>query len=275
MLLFFSLQIFADVFSCEDSNGNKIFTDNKSNCSFSKQIETKIYSSTENDFYNEIPDFLQTRKSANFPGGGKQFCGPVAVSNSLVWLKGEQDEAYQIGLIHKLSKPEYMNTNTKNGTGTTGLIRGIDKYATEIWGGYEKLEYSGWRKSPSKYRSAFDKPTITFMRKGLNRKSSVWLNVGWYKVDQLTNEYRRVGGHWVTLVGYEGGRLIVHDPAPRAGKSFSNEFVSYSILTSGVLVGSKSGLPQKAKGFISLESGMHIPRRANTAIIDGVVLLQI
>jgi hypothetical protein len=276
-LLFFvfSSSINAEVFSCKGESGNIIFTDNKSNCSYSKKIETKNYGSSNNSFYNEIPDILQTKKTANFPGGGKQFCGPVAVSNSLVWLKGIQDEAYQIELVHKLSKPEYMNTNTINGTGTVGLIRGIDKYVTEVWGGYKKLEYSGWRKSPKKYRSMLDKPTVLFMQKGLNRKASAWLNIGWYKLDKLNNEYQRIGGHWVTLVGYEDGRLIIHDPAPRAGKNFSNEFISYSILAAGKLVGNKKGLPKKAKGFIRLENGMHIPKRADAAIIDGVVLLQI
>jgi hypothetical protein len=274
-LLVFSVRLLADVFSCEDQNGNIIFTDNKINCSLSKTIESKSYELSNPTFYNEIPDLLQTKTSAQFPGGGRQYCGPVAVSNSLIWLAGTEDEASQIDLVHKLGEEAYMNTKKRNGTGTAGLIRGVEKYVVEKWGGYKTLIYSGWRKCPEKYRATIDKPTITFMRKGLNRKASAWLNIGWYKVDKLNNEYHRTGGHWVTLVGYENGRLIIHDPAPRAGEKFSNEFVRYSILYTGKLVDSKWDVNRNAKGFIRLGGGMHIPKKADTAIIDGVVILQI
>ena len=67
------------------------------------------------------------------------------------------------------------------------------------------------------------------------------------------NEYKRVDGHWVTPVGSNGKQLIFHDPSPRAGGGFSNEFE-----------GRKSGLPTK-------EKGMHIKSSAEFTIIDGVV----
>ncbi len=75
----------------------------------------------------------------------------------------------------------------------------------------------------------------------------------------------------MTLVGSNGKQLIFHDPAPRAGGGFSNEFVNYSIINSGMLVGRKSGLPTEAKGYISLGKGMHLKSSADFAIIDGVV----
>ncbi|MEJ2609083.1 MAG: hypothetical protein P8179_03125 [Candidatus Thiodiazotropha sp.] len=278
LLFIFSSHSFADVFRCIDNNGNAIFTDNKQNCINAKNTETKRLESelpSRNSFYNEIPDLLQTKKSANFAGGGKQFCGPVAVSNSLVWLENVQDESHQIELVHKLSSSEYMNTSAENGTGTGGLIRGIDKYVTEVFGRYRKLEYSGWKKCPNKYHSIIKIPTLSFMRSGLNRKGAVWLNIGFYKADKIKNEYLRVGGHWVTLVGFEGGQLIIHDPASRAGKSFHNDFIDYSILASGILISKKIGKQRLAKGFFRLGSGLSIPKRADTAVIDGVVVLQI
>ena len=30
------------------------------------------------------PDFCQTEKAGNFHNGGREFCGPVAMSNSLI-----------------------------------------------------------------------------------------------------------------------------------------------------------------------------------------------
>ncbi len=54
-----------------------------------------------------------------------------------------------------------MNTNTKNGTGTTGLIKGIDKYVTQMFGGYKKIEYSGWRNAPNMYRTKNKQPLLT------------------------------------------------------------------------------------------------------------------
>lgn len=86
-----------------------------------------------------------------------------------------------------------------------------------------------------------------------------------------------VGGHWVTLVGYDlaSNELIVHDPAPRAGRAKSSERVTFRSLTAGRLAGNKSGLPTDARGYLQLVSGMHLSARADTAIIDGVVLLEL
>lgn len=275
LALSLSTSAHATIFSCLDEAGNTIYTDTKRNCVEPKELTQYKTSKADSSFYNEIPDLLQTKESANFAGGGTQFCGPVAASNALAWLKGEQSEDYQIQLVHKLSSKEYMNTNSSNGTGTTGFIRGILKYANEELGGYKRLEYRGWKKGPPEYKSNLSIPTLAFMKSGLNRRGGVWLNIGWYDHDKLTNEYKRVGGHWVTLAGQKDNQLVIHDPAPRAGRSFSNEFVNISILPSGTLIGKKFGLPKKATGFITLGKGMHIPSRATTAIVDGAVILQL
>lgn len=277
-MISFSSSSLAEAISCTDENGNMIFTNNTLNCQAEKSIQDVSnhdnYPPVEK-FYDEIPDLLQTLASAHFPGGGVQFCGPVAVSNSLVWLEGIDDEAYQIDLVHKLSSSDYMGTNEDTGTSATGILKGVDRYITEVFGSYEKLEYSGWRKAPVYYRLENERPTVAFMQTFLNKKGAAWLNVGWYEFNPFKNEYKRVGGHWVTLVGHENGQLVIHDPAPRAGKAFSNEFVTYSIIKAGKLVGSNKGLPQLAKGLYKLGKGMHIPKKADMAIIDGVIGLQL
>lgn len=98
--------------------------------------------------------------------------------------------------------------------------------------------------------------------------------MGWYKHDKKKDEYQRIGGHWVTLVGSKENQLILHDPSPRAGKKFSNEYVEYKKIESGKLVGNKTGLPTSAHAYIRLGEGMHIKKSADCAIIDGAVLFK-
>ena len=224
-----------------------------------------------------VPDLTQTLKSANFAGGGSQFCGPVAVSNSLVWLEGKpKDQSYQIEMVKKLSSREYMNTKTSNGTGTTELMRGVKQYAEETWSQYNRLEYAGWRSCLKGSRVA-DKPTIEWIVDGIHDKSAVWINVGWYvskgEKDELT--FERVGGHWLTVVGHSNGKLFLHDPAPRGGMKPKKEKAKYEILESGLQTGKKRGLPLDAKGSIALTKGMRISKKADTALIDGAVIFEL
>jgi len=220
-------------------------------------------------YISEIPDFTQTDVQGEASGNGQQYCAPVAVSNSILWLSN--DGSRQLDLIKKLASKKYMNTSLKNGTGTTGVLRGVDKIAEEFFGSYSGLEYEGWRKHLKEYSSGVKVPDINKIKSFITRNSAAWVNVGWYTHNRRSNEYQRIGGHWVTLVGAKKNQLIFHDPSPRAGQRFSNEFVDFTTIKNGTLVGRKSGLPTPAKGYISLGNGMHIKAKANTAIIDGVV----
>src|SRR5690606_23407532 len=176
-------------------------TDDPHKCAGGENLNQLVEVAANERFHTEIPDLLQTLESANFAGGGREFCAPVAVSNSLVWLEKNTNTQYQIELVKKLSSPNYMTTNLANRTNVAGLTRGVHEYATERWGTYKTLEYSGWSSSPDECRSSLDKPTLGWMTQALHRKGSMWIHVGWYKRDG--ENYRRTGGHWVTLVGYE------------------------------------------------------------------------
>jgi hypothetical protein len=198
-------------------------------------------------YINEIPDFTQTDVRGENNGNGQQYCAPVAVSNSLMWLS--QKQTGQLQLIEKLASSQYMNTRLKNGTGTTGVLNGVNKIAVELFGGYASLEYQGWRKHPGRYSTGVRVPKLDWLARGISKKSAVWLNVGWYRFDHDKNEYRRFGGHWVALVAVENNMLLLHDPAPRAGQSFSNDYVRITEIRDGILVGNKSGLPTSAKGY--------------------------
>ena len=222
-----------------------------------------------------VPDLLQTFKKAEFAGGGKQFCGPVCVSNSLVWLEGKSNRKHQIEVVKKLASKDFMNTNLTNGTGTRDLMRGVERYAQELWPEFHRLEYAGWRPALDGHNIA-KKPTLNWITDGLHDKAAVWVNVGWYVADEnVSGSFERKGGHWVTCVGHKNGRLVFHDPAPRAGASSQKELVAYDVLGEGQLTGKKRGLPADAAGYIRLGKGMHISSRGDTAIIDGVVILEI
>ncbi|MCG8009723.1 MAG: peptidase C39 family protein [Candidatus Thiodiazotropha lotti] len=224
-------------------------------------------------YINQIPDFTQTDVTYSGSGNGHQFCAPVAVSNSFVLLSGRAQE--QNEMIALLASSEYMNTSLKNGTGTTGVLRGVDKIAKELFGGYSKLEYQGWRKHASKYSTGILRPEINKLKNAISNRSAAWLNVGWYRYDKTRNEYRRLGGHWVTLVGADAEHLVIHDPAPRAGRGFSNEFVEYQTINSGMLVGGKEGLPVEAEGYLVLGRGFHLKSGADFAIVDGAVYFRL
>jgi hypothetical protein len=137
------------------------------------------------------------------------------------------------------------------------------------------LEYEGWRKHPRSYSKGVLVPSMKRIQSSVSGRSATWINIGWYKYNRKKNEYRRIGGHWVTLVGSKENQLIFHDPATRAGRTFSNEVVEYTEINSGMLVGNKIGLPTSAKGYLLLNEGMHIKSSADVAIIDGVVYFEL
>ncbi len=177
----------------------------------------------------------------------------------------------QADLVKALASRRYMNTDVSRGTKTTNLLNGVHAIAIDMFGAYQSLAYQGWKPHPARYSSGITTPDIDWITQGIANDSSVWLNVGWYKHDREADLYYRVGGHWVTLVGYDDNVLIIHDPAPRAGLTFANEFVHVSAIKSGILTGSIAGLPRPASGYLLLGKGMHIKSGADVAIIDGAV----
>src|SRR5262245_52175601 len=65
-----------------------------------------------------MPDFCQVDEDGHFDNGGKVFCGPVAVSNSLVWLS-------QNG-FPKLLPPVEKKGDLGNGNGSADSDHKID-----------------------------------------------------------------------------------------------------------------------------------------------------
>jgi hypothetical protein len=237
------------------------------------------------------PDLLQTDPDGHLPNGGKDYCAPVSVSNSFIWLaengfdnlapKLKDRKKAQIELARTLGKKEYMNS-ADDGTGMFGLFRGVSKYIKDKGYEHKYFKYQGWRNHPRELSFNVDIPKLNWLKKGLRGNSAVWLNVGWYKYNPKTNDYLRIGGHWVTLVGYgvdshgkeNSNILIIHDPSSRAGKDFSHEYVQVKLIKTGRLTGDKKGLPRSAKGYYKLRGGMHIKKTAGFAILDGAIVLK-
>ena len=228
-----------------------------------------LMAASNTTFINEIPDFTQSRITGWQYGHGSELCAPVVVSNSLLWLaniRGGQAELAQL-----LASSRYMNTDVWRGTRTTDILTGVDAIAMDLFGGYTGLEYQGWKKHPVQYSTGVEVPDIHWITAGVEKDSAVWLNVGWYRYDRRKNSYNRVGGHWVTLAGYDANILIIHDPAPRAGHGFANEYVHTSRIEDGTMSDRATGLYRPARGYLLLGEGMHIKSIADVAIVDGAI----
>jgi hypothetical protein len=212
-----------------------------------------------------IPDIGQTDPKCHFPSGGVHYCGPCAISNSLVWLgehgyerllpKAGDRICTQVELVNTLASRKYMDTTLEGGTSPAGVLTGIAKYLGNSGYEYRRLLYQGWRKVPAKFDTGVCSPRIEWIKSGLSGESAVWLNIGWYRYSPARKEYTRVGGHWVTLVGYgvdEAGKddpdvIIIHDPGFVDGNGFFNDYVRVESIEGGTLVGG-SGARCSASG---------------------------
>lgn len=183
------------------------------------------------DNLDDLPDLCQRDRRARLPGGGRGYCAPVAVSNSLMWLaahgypellpgiRGRRMTQGQLAGL--LGRSKYMDTSIKRGTSPGELIRGVTRFLKERAVIFSYLGYQGWRRVPKAFDTGIDVPELDWMKAGLLDDGAVWLNLGWYKLDPETGAYTRTGGHWVTLAGYgqapDGKKdplfLVVHDPA--------------------------------------------------------------
>ncbi len=134
----------------------------------------------------------------------------------------------QVEIARTLGSAEYMATDNK-GTNPVQLLKGVDSYLVDQnIPSYDPrdLEYRGQRTVPRKYNPTLDrKADLPWLIEGIKQEKYIWLNIGWYQT-QIGGKQKRIGGHWVTLVGYEklgslsdgqGEYLIINDPATRDG----------------------------------------------------------
>jgi hypothetical protein len=242
------------------------------------------------DRVNEVPDLTQTLIAFDIDKGGEAMCALATVSNSMMYLArhgfpelladSDDGESSQIALAQRLAGPRFMNTRVGSGTSKEGILSGVRAYVEEHGYRVKTLAYEGieLHLRPNKEPRGRP-PELGALKDALRGGGCIWLQVGWYA--QKDGAFRKTGGHWVTLVGYgqdadgveDESVLILHDPSPRAGKGFSNEFVRVEAISSGRILG--WGLPQPATGFARVADGLSLPSDADTAILEGAIVLEL
>ena len=231
------------------------------------------------------PDFFQADKAyGQLPRNGAAYCGPTAVSNALMWLDGNgfgkllpaanPGPREQFELIRKLGTPDYMKVHPVKGCGPTGMMNAIKRFSFER--GYRTLvEYAGWR--TRNYRVA-EKPDVHWLLQSVRGPSSLIVNIGWYKTDPATRTHTRLGGHYITVVGYEAADhktwLYIHDPAKRSSPRPRNSLTKCPVkcqlkpLPAGDMMKPEEDDAFSAEGYLLLD-GIRLKKGADCAIIDG------
>jgi hypothetical protein len=210
------------------------------------------------------PDYLQTDPEGGFRSGGLNNCGPVSAANGFFYLAAQGypklrpqtaqgDKAAQTGLIQKLCSADYMATDVKGRTLLPELLRGLIRHVREAGYQVERLEFQGLSAVPAQmetHRKA-NAPDLDWIKHSLkSRQSMVIAHLGWYEPDPKdTQLFRRKNGHYVTVVGLDNHSLIVHDPAPYAGKTASSDPLRLAPFPIGKLDSPHTTLPVSSAGY--------------------------
>ena len=238
------------------------------------------------------PDLCQTDKAAAFADGGKQFCGPTAVSDHFVWLANHgypklfptatKGKNGQIELARALAAEKYMDTAGQAGTQPPRLIEALKEYVEDR--GYEvaRTEYRGYLPSKGSFQSAGPHYELDWLREGVaNPNACVWLNVQWSKLDAATATYADLDRHWLCVVGYgENAKkkpapelFLVHDPAGRSGQQKKTEYVTLQPIERGEF--ETRGKKYDAKGYYEIRDGLAFKEGGDRAVVIGAVLLEL
>mgnify|MGYP005990470189 FL=1 len=274
--LLFSLGLFnqaqGEIYRCQaEQGGRAVFTDNKYACHLAAATNLSIKPQVvriERKVMAAIPDLSQRDPGAGFPDDGRKYCAPVAVSNSLSSAYGGLASTQQIELARTLGSAEYMATGER-GTSPKQLLQGVDRFLeSDNKIGRGQLEYRGHVSVARKYNPSLERQAdLSWLIDGVKQEKHIWLNIGWYQT-HANGEQKRIGGHWVTLVGYEklgslkdskGEYLIINDPATRGGDRQEQIAIQLSKLNG------RSGyqlLDQRSK-----------PKKADVAWIEGAIQL--
>ncbi|MFH1931717.1 MAG: C39 family peptidase [Pseudomonadota bacterium] len=229
----------------------------------------------------DMPDFCQgDTRYGRLPKFGATHCGPVAVSNALIWLNRNgfpnlAGNSYpvaksQFDLILEISSSKHMKTDNKKGTQPKNIVAGLEKFIKDKGYGV-KIKTMGWR---SKAKRIGEKPDIKWMLNSVKSNSNLILNIGWYVFGQNENIYQRTGGHYVTVVGFDTDGtypiFYVYDPAKRDGLNKETRRCSLKNLRSDTVLRLQSGSMISASGFYELH-GLKIKKNNDLAIIDGAI----
>jgi len=263
-----------------------------------KQEEDDVLPAKYGEKVDSIPDLMQTDPALGLIEGGVMSCGSVSATNSFAWLADNGFENMMLrnedGSVSYAKTAQAMDRvlhlATKRGALPPSFLRGVERYLSGQ--GYTdedyRLEFQGWLHSGG--FEGINIPNINAIKKGIIGDGAVWLFVGFYQFDEQKDEYQTISHHYVTLVGYgvdEYGKenpnvLIVHDPAPRSGPGVSHDYVHIEEIEHGRITVDPntraalaySQLPVDASGYYKLGDGLAYNDKADVAILDGVIILE-
>jgi hypothetical protein len=199
-----------------------------------------------------MPSFYQ--RNSEFDGGGKNFCGPTAASNALMWLadngypnlKPAAENGYraQTEMIKQLAG--FMGTY-RQGTPVSAFTCGVKTYLKTAGYSSKSWVYSG----NSSANRTQDPPDINLLKAVSAGNTAIWFSVGWYSLDESNQKYTRECGHWLTLVGFgknrdgedDSNRLVIAD----SESPNSHKYITLRMLNDGKLSNGRSRMD--AKGY--------------------------
>jgi hypothetical protein len=148
---------------------------------------------------DKIPDLMQSLPEAGLPGKGAAYCGPVAISNSVVWMQKNGFEKIadfenwsprnQGALALLLSRSKYMGTTESEGTGARGIMTGLSRYLTDRKIGPFQILYQGWDRHPKRFSTGEKRPNLDWIKESILGRSTVWLKIG----KTATGDLRGIG----------------------------------------------------------------------------------
>lgn len=236
------------------------------------------------------PDLTQTDAGAGLPWGGWFHCGPVAVSNGLIWLRergipmgpeasGDR-RADQVEMARRLGSSLYMNTGfSSRGTTVAAFLSGLEGYLRDHSSGAFSIHYMGWGAHEPRFSTGLRAPDFAGICRAFAGGSAVFLDLGWYLDRKDTGVYRRNGGHWVTLVGYDWPRerrfpvLYLHDPAPWSGTSPRTHRVTLAPAGRSMFTTRYGEAIGSLAPYARITGGLIFKRGTEMAVIEGAVIL--
>ena len=227
-----------------------------------------------------FPDFTQTDIAKDLAGEGSQFCAPVSVANSLVWLarqgvpgilNGPDAAPAHRELVDDLARR--METSTDNGTSAEQLAGGLEVFLQRAKIRKPTIFYAGWRPGAGGQPAEDRIADLAWLAKYGSGPDVAWINIGFYRLEGKNGGYIRESGHWISLASL-GDRLTVSDPSSRAGSEASKQELAVRALERGSLSGSFKGLPVDSEGYLLISDGL-AGKKDRVAIIDGAVALRL
>jgi hypothetical protein len=154
------------------------------------------------------PDFWQ--KDPGLNPWDVMACGPVSATNSLYWLAGKYELDYLVGPswqeVAKKLYTDYMDTNWIDGTLSGNYNYGLWQY-TEDAGYFYSIDETS--------RLAYgcdDAPTVEWIKEQVAKGAAVQILLNWVEDNPPGHTDEFVGGHYVTVTGYNNHGFFISDP---------------------------------------------------------------